>query len=263
MKTWLLYFNQTYPNKENFTCFSWMCQVFRCASHLALQRSVWFDLIFQPYHLFLPPTNTHTSIFLYLFHFSNLSFTLIPLPTTSRMSQCYTDIHSENPTKIQTPKMKSSRASLWVHVPLSRQAVHDHTAAVRLTDLWHRIAQCRTQNPSQGADACFLLTYAPEIEQGEGGGEMEGKAEDNRGRGRRRESVNLEEQWGSWKRRKGRLRLEKCKSKAKKTQKKNLRANLIVNNTPTILHSKAILPQLCQSSFEANKHECVKEKNIL
>lgn len=131
--------------------------------------------------------------FLYLFPFSILSFTLIPLPTTSRMSQCYTDIHSENPTKIQTPKMKSSRASLWVHVPLSRQRVHDHTAAVRLMDLWHRTAQCRTQNPSQGADACFLLTYAPEIEQGEGGMKWRVRLKII-GRGRRRESINLEEQ---------------------------------------------------------------------
>lgn len=46
--------------------------------------------------------------------------------------------------------------------------VRGHTAAVPLMDFWHRMAERRTQNPSQGADACFLLTYAPEMEQLEG-----------------------------------------------------------------------------------------------
>lgn len=67
----------------------------------------------------------------------------------------------------------------WVRVPLPRQPVHGHTAAVRLADSWHRMAEWRTQNPSQGADACYLLTYAREREQG--GWEMEGKAGHIRG----------------------------------------------------------------------------------
>lgn len=49
------------------------------------------------------------------------------------------------------------------------------------------------KNPTQGADAYFLLTYAPEMEQG--GWEMEGKAGNITGRRRQEEEgVNLDEQ---------------------------------------------------------------------
>lgn len=68
------------------------------------------------------------------------------------------------------------------------------------------MAARRTQNPSQGADACFLLTYAPEMEQG--GWELEGKAGDVRGG--EKEGVNLEEQGAS---REIRIRLERWKSR--------------------------------------------------
>ncbi|KAK5891452.1 hypothetical protein CgunFtcFv8_018704 [Champsocephalus gunnari] len=61
-------------------------------------------------------------------------------------------------------QMKSNRASLLGQCP----APHCHTAAVPLTDFWHRVAAPRTQNPSQGAAACFLLTYAPEKERVDG-----------------------------------------------------------------------------------------------
>ncbi|KAK1876608.1 Myelin basic protein [Dissostichus eleginoides] len=84
--------------------------------------------------------------------------------------------------------MKSNRASLLGQCP----APYCHTAAVPLTDFWHRVAAPRTQNPSQGADACFLLTYAPEKERG--GWEMEGKAGNIRSREQEEGGVNLKEQ---------------------------------------------------------------------
>lgn len=114
------------------------------------------------------------------------SFTLIPFNTRcsssllfSYMERHYTESCWEAPTKIQTPKWNQAELPSRVRVPLPRQTVHGHTAAVRLTDFWHRAAARRTQNPSQGADACFLLTYAPEMEQG--GWEVEGKAGNIRG----------------------------------------------------------------------------------
>lgn len=123
------------------------------------------------------------------------------------MSFCATQKCTEKTrTKTQTPKWNQAVPSSRVHVPLPRQAVHGHTAAVRLTDFWHRMAARRTQNPSQGADACFLLTYAPEMEQG--GWELEGKAGDVRGG--EKEGVNLEEQGAS---REIRIRLERWKSR--------------------------------------------------
>lgn len=225
-----------------------MCQVFPCASHFALQHSVWFDLIFQPYHLFLPPTNTHTSIFFVplsffhlVFHTDSSSYHLSYVTVLHRytLRESHLDTDTQNEIKPSLPLGSCptfSPCSTW---PYCR----------RETD--GPLAQNSTvpDTKSLSRSRCLLpLDICPWDTAGWGGDVMEGKAEDNRGRGWRRESFTVEEQWGSWKGRKGRLRLEKCKSKAK-TQKKNLRANLIVNNTPIILNSKAILPQLCQSSL--------------
>lgn len=225
-----------------------MCQVFPCASHFTLQHSVWFDLIFQPYHLFLLPTNTHTSIFFCTFVLfpSCLShwFLFLPPLVCHSATQIYTQ---RIPLRYRHPKWNQAEPpSGFMSHFLARQYMTIlppwdwRTSGTEQHSAGHKIP---LKEQMLASSWHMPLRYSRVW-----GDVMEGKAEDNRGRGWRRESFTVEEQWGSWKGRKGRLRLEKCKSKAK-TQKKNLRANLIVNNTPIILNSKAILPQVCQSSL--------------
>lgn len=145
-------------------CFTWPS-----LSRLCLQMLVYNSSSPTNKHLhFLFPPLFLVFFSLLVFHRPSCRFLSTPGAALlfSHIESCYTEIRWETHTKIQTTKWNQAELPSWVHVPHPRQAVHGHTAAMRLTDSWHRMAARRTQNLSQGADACFLLTYAPEMEQG-------------------------------------------------------------------------------------------------
>ena len=165
-------------------------------SHFSLHIEEFF---FTSWHITLSLASFIPCAFMSCFIFTSclsLSFVLIPFTT---WSTCV--IHCSYATQKSTKfsqqdtdtQMKSSRTFLWVHVPFPRQALHGHTAGVQLMDFWHRLEERGAQNPSQGADACFLLTYAPEMEQGER--EMERKPGDIRSERRKGRVLFKEELW--------------------------------------------------------------------
>lgn len=74
--------------------------------------------------------------------------------TGADKNQCHT---------LKSEETHSSDACVWVkeQIPRSTFSLGRAWPYWLSADSWHILEEQQTQNPSQGADACFLLTYAP------------------------------------------------------------------------------------------------------